>query len=100
MDTLTGEKRKPTVISGLPADVSQISLRTWLSAEEVTALTMSVRCRLGVRRAGRRARGDRPAVPDHDRVRGERQDRQGQEARHVQSAGLLRDRPARPPGAL
>ncbi|GAA4518749.1 MULTISPECIES: hypothetical protein [Nonomuraea] len=45
MDTLTGEKRKPTVISGLPADVSQISLRTWLSAEEVTALTMSVRCR-------------------------------------------------------
>ncbi|WP_214416633.1 hypothetical protein [Sphaerisporangium fuscum] len=45
MDTLTGEKRKTTVISGLPSDVSQISLRTWLSAEEVTALTMSVRCR-------------------------------------------------------
>lgn len=45
MDTLTGKKRKTTVISGLPSDVSQISLRTWLSAEEVTALTMSVRCR-------------------------------------------------------
>ncbi|GHH65402.1 hypothetical protein GCM10017673_09410 [Streptosporangium violaceochromogenes] len=45
MDTLTGEKRKTTVISGLPSDVSQISLRTWLSGEKVTALTMSVRCR-------------------------------------------------------
>lgn len=27
------------------ADVFQISLRTWLSADEVTALTTSVRCR-------------------------------------------------------
>ncbi|MEU6424448.1 hypothetical protein ABZ860_01025 [Microbispora sp. NPDC046973] len=45
MDTRTGEKRKTTVISGLPSDVSQISLRTWLSAKEVTALTVSVRCR-------------------------------------------------------
>ncbi|MER5644588.1 hypothetical protein [Streptosporangium sp. NPDC002524] len=45
MDTLTGKKRRTTVISGLPADVSHISLRTWLGAEEVTALTMSLRCR-------------------------------------------------------
>ncbi|MDA0632400.1 hypothetical protein OUY22_03155 [Nonomuraea sp. MCN248] len=45
MDTLTGEKRKTTAISGLPSDVSQISLRTWLNTEEVTALTSSVRCR-------------------------------------------------------
>jgi hypothetical protein len=45
MDTLTGKKRKATAISGLPSDVSQISLRTWLSADEVTALTTSVRCR-------------------------------------------------------
>ncbi|MEU9831333.1 hypothetical protein AB0D67_07300 [Streptosporangium sp. NPDC048047] len=45
MNTLTGEKRETTVIKGLPSDVSQISLRTWLSAEEVTALTVSVRCR-------------------------------------------------------
>ncbi len=45
MDTLTGKKRKATAISGLPPDVSQISLRTWLSADEVTALTTSVRCR-------------------------------------------------------
>ncbi|MEU7892920.1 hypothetical protein AB0B45_08640 [Nonomuraea sp. NPDC049152] len=45
MDSFTGEKRKTTVISGLSPDVSQISLRTWLSADEVTALTMSVRCR-------------------------------------------------------
>ncbi|SEG61096.1 hypothetical protein SAMN05444920_103455 [Nonomuraea solani] len=45
MDTLTGKPRKRTVISGLSPDVSQVSLRTWLSADEVMALTTSVRCR-------------------------------------------------------
>ncbi|GAA2311650.1 hypothetical protein GCM10010149_72970 [Nonomuraea roseoviolacea subsp. roseoviolacea] len=45
MDTLTGKRRKATALSGLAPDVSNISLRTWIDAEEVTALTMSVRCR-------------------------------------------------------
>ncbi|MEU8379363.1 hypothetical protein [Streptosporangium sp. NPDC048865] len=45
MDTLTGRKREATAIGGLPPGVSSISLRTWLGADEVTALTMSVRCR-------------------------------------------------------
>ncbi|MGV9328172.1 hypothetical protein [Streptosporangium sandarakinum] len=45
MDTLTGERRKTTVISGLPSDVFKISLCAWLNAEKVAALTMSVRCR-------------------------------------------------------
>ncbi|WP_440098226.1 hypothetical protein [Streptosporangium sp. H16] len=59
MDTLTGKKRKTTVISGLPADVSKISLRTWLGAEEVTALTMSLRCR-----PASQVPDDEPAVID------------------------------------
>ncbi|MEV4245272.1 hypothetical protein AB0J63_17920 [Streptosporangium canum] len=32
-------------MSGLPTDVHQISLRTWRSATEVTALTTPIRCR-------------------------------------------------------
>ncbi|WP_433417140.1 hypothetical protein ACQP1V_41900 [Microtetraspora malaysiensis] len=59
MDTLTGKKRKATAISGLPPDVSQISLRTWLSADEVTALTRSVRCR-----PASEVPDDEPAVVD------------------------------------
>lgn len=59
MDTLTGEKRKPTAVSGLPSDVSRISLRTWLSADEVTALTTSERCR-----SASEAVNDEPAVND------------------------------------
>ncbi|MGV9387284.1 hypothetical protein ACWDRB_66725 [Nonomuraea sp. NPDC003707] len=45
LDTLTGKKQKTVPIRGLSADVSQIYLRTWRSADEVTALTTSVRCR-------------------------------------------------------
>ncbi|MGP4105266.1 hypothetical protein [Nonomuraea sp. KM90] len=45
MDPLTGKKRKTVPIRGLSPDVSQIYLRTWRSADEVTALTTSVRCR-------------------------------------------------------
>ncbi|GGP07163.1 hypothetical protein LDL08_09620 [Nonomuraea glycinis] len=59
MDTLTGKKRKATAISGLPPDVSQISLRTWLSGDEVTALTTSVRCR-----PSSEVPDDEPAVVD------------------------------------
>ncbi|MEU7855837.1 hypothetical protein [Nonomuraea sp. NPDC049141] len=59
MDTSTGKKRKTTAISGLSPDVSQISLRTWLSADEVTALTTSVRCR-----PASEVPDDEPAVVD------------------------------------
>ncbi|WP_433436132.1 hypothetical protein [Nonomuraea sp. CA-141351] len=45
LDPLTGKKRKTTAIRGLSPDVSLIYLRTWRSADEVTALTTSVRCR-------------------------------------------------------
>ncbi|MEU6713926.1 hypothetical protein ABZ897_20845 [Nonomuraea sp. NPDC046802] len=45
LDPLTGKKRKTVPIRGLSADVSTIYLRTWRSADEVTALTTSVRCR-------------------------------------------------------
>ncbi|MDP9869078.1 MULTISPECIES: hypothetical protein [Streptosporangium] len=59
MDTLTGKRRKATAFSGLSPEVSQISLRTWLSAEEVTALTMSVQCR-----PASKVPDDEPAVID------------------------------------
>ncbi|MFI6920655.1 hypothetical protein ACIBIZ_11950 [Nonomuraea spiralis] len=45
LDPLTGKKRKTVPIRGLSPGVSQIYLRTWRSADEVTALTTSVRCR-------------------------------------------------------
>lgn len=59
LDTLTGKKRKSTAISGLASDVSQVYLRTWLSEDEVTVLTTSVRCR-----SASEVPDDEPAVID------------------------------------
>ena len=45
LDVRTGKKLRTIKVSGLPADVQRISLRTWLSATEVTALTTPTRCK-------------------------------------------------------
>lgn len=45
LDARTGKALQTTTLSGLPADVHQISLRTWRNANEVTALTTPIRCR-------------------------------------------------------
>ncbi|MCT9934818.1 hypothetical protein N5079_31895 [Planotetraspora sp. A-T 1434] len=45
LDARTGEALQRIALSGLFADGHQISLRTWRSANEVTALTMPVQCR-------------------------------------------------------
>ncbi|MEU6407668.1 hypothetical protein [Microbispora sp. NPDC046933] len=60
LDARTGKTLKTVPLRGLPADVSQISLRTWRGATEVTALTTSVRCRPA-------SKDDGPAEPEERR---------------------------------
>ncbi|GAA1628781.1 hypothetical protein GCM10009733_026930 [Nonomuraea maheshkhaliensis] len=59
LDTLTGKKRKGETIRGLDPGVTQVYLRTWLSEDEVTVLTTSVRCR-----AASEVPDDEPAAID------------------------------------